>query len=262
MAYIDAHIEQQLTAEALADVAGYSFHHFCHSFRNYTGVPVASYLRRRRLELAAADLLAGVSSLDAAISRGFATPSGFAKAFRKHYGVSPTEYRTIMKKGGIRMTPEIKKMAAFSAVGYRLAPPEGELDVLDASAYWLGKDFSAVSREEYAKLTYPGYAEIGAWMNPDRVSGEFYYFFGPIVKSKDYIPEGLTAIDVPEAEYAVFTVPAAESIQELNLNIRNTWKDIFNSWFDTSAYKFDEAGIGFEYYHGETTCIYIPVVKK
>ena len=36
------------------------------------------------------------------------------------------------------MTPEIKYVEGFSAVGYCLAPPEGEFDVLDASAYWLG----------------------------------------------------------------------------------------------------------------------------
>lgn len=128
-------------------------------------------------------------------------------------------------------------------------------------AYWLGKDFSAVSREEYEKLVYPGYAEIGTWMYPD-AGGELYYFFGPEVKSRDTIPAGMVAIDVPEAEYAVVTVPKAADAKGLRENVKAAWKFIFNDWFDTSAYKFDESKMGFEMYLGEDTFIYVPVLKK
>lgn len=128
-------------------------------------------------------------------------------------------------------------------------------------AYWLGKDFSAVSREEYEKLVYPGYAEIGTWMYPD-AGGELYYFFGPEVKSRDTIPAGMVAIDVPEAEYAVVTVPKAADAKGLRENVKAAWKFIFNDWFDTSAYKFDESKMGFEMYLGEDTFIYVSVLKK
>ena len=191
--YIDEHISRGLTAEELARVSGYSFYHFCHLFAIDMGLSVGAYLRRRRLELAAGEILQGGSITEISTKSGFETPSGFSKAFRRHYGMAPTEYKS--KKGEIDvMTPEIKYVEGFSAVGYCLAPPEGEFDVLDASAYWLGKDFSSVSRADYAKLTYPGYAEIGAWMHPDQVAGEFYYFFGPQVKEKSFIPDGMVPL--------------------------------------------------------------------
>ena len=53
------------------------------------------------------------------------------------------------------MTPEIKKMVAFTAVGYTLTPAEGELDILNNGAYWLSEDFKTVSDEDYAKLVVP-----------------------------------------------------------------------------------------------------------
>ena len=160
------------------------------------------------------------------------------------------------------MTPELKKLDAFTAIGYSLAPPEGEVDVLESGAYWLGKDFSSVSKEEYQKLTYPGYAEIGTWMHPDQSGSDLRYFLGPEVKNTDYVPEGMVVLEFLAAEYAVFTVPAAKDLDELHANIRKTWKYIFSQWFDTSEWKYDESKMDFERYCGEETCIYVPVIRK
>ncbi|NLL96743.1 MAG: hypothetical protein GX227_06490 [Clostridiaceae bacterium] len=56
-------------------------------------------------------------------------------------------------------------------------------------------------------------------MHLDAVSGELHYFFGPVVKDKSFIRQDMEAIEVPAAEYAVFTVPATKDIEELNDNI-------------------------------------------
>ena len=258
---IDERISQELTASELADAAGYSFYHFCHLFKSCSGLPVGMYLRKRRLELAATELRDGSTVTDAAMKYGFETHSGFTKAFRKQYGISPSEYRS-MKGGFINMTPEIKKIDAFSAVGYCLAPPEGGFEVLSSGAYWLGKDFSSVSKEDYAKLNTPNLGEIGAWINPDKDSGAFKYFFGPKVNDKSFVPAGMEAIDVPAAAYAVFAVPAAASIEELNAGVDKVMKSIFTTWLDTSGYVLEDGKFVFEYYLGEDTFIYVPVVEK
>lgn len=259
--YIDGHLYEEITAAGLADKFGYSFYHFCHVFKSCNEMAVGEYLRGARLARAAAEIANGGSVTDAALASGYDTPSGFNRAFHRRFGMTPTEYRK-MKGGKMTMTPEIKSMAAFTAVGYSLAPPEGELDILDNGAYWLGKDFTSVSKEDYAKLTYPGYAEIGAWMHPSDKTGEFYYFFGPTTKDKSFIPEGMVTLNVPAAEYAVFAVPKADSAVGLHENIKKTWKFIFNDWFDGSGYKFDHTAMDFEYYLGEDTFIYVPVVKN
>ena len=260
--YIDANISEDLTARGLAERSRYSFYRFCHLFKSCTGLSPGLYVRKRRLELAAGYLLDGGSVSEAASRHGFNTHAGFTKAFGKFYGMSPSEYKNF--KGGLmkKMIPEIKKMAAFTAVGYSLAPPEGDFDILDTGAYWLGKDLSSVSKEDYAKLGAINHGEIGAWMHPDDVSGAFYYFFGPMVKDKSFIPKGMEALDVPAAEYAVFTVPETESPEELNANIRGMMKDIFAEWLDTADYDLAEDKIVFEYYVGKETFIYVPIVKK
>jgi len=62
--YIEDHIDEPLTAVQLAEEIGYSFYYFCHLFANYTDCSVGMYLRRRRLELAAMDLLSGCSATE------------------------------------------------------------------------------------------------------------------------------------------------------------------------------------------------------
>jgi AraC family transcriptional regulator len=256
--YIQEHISEKITIRELAEQAGYSLYHFCHVFVNMTGLSPGAYIRKVRLELAAENILNGESVTEVSGKYDFETPSGFAKAFRKYHGMSPTEYKM---RGG-RMKPEIKKLDAFTAVCYCLAKPEGEFKFLDHTAYWLGKDFSSVTLEEYQKLTYEGYAEIGVWLHPEEGSGELSYYFGPVVKSKDYIPAGMEVVEIPAAEFAVFTVPPAKDVVELHANIQKTWKEIYTEWLDSNGeWKYDQTKVNFEYYCGEDTCIYVPVCK-
>ena len=258
--YIDEHIDGDITAMELASLIGYSFYHFCHVFKSIAGMSVGAYLRNRRLELAAADLLRGETVTEAALRRGYDTPSGFTRAFTRTYGVSPQNYK---KKGGkTKMKVEIKAFGPCTAVGYSLAPPAGEVNVLDNGAYWNGKDFSSVSEEDYAKLCVPNHGEIGAWIQPDGKTGEFNYFFGPITADKSFIPDGMIALDVPKCEYAVFTVSGADSAQGLADNVKAAWRYVFKDWFDSSEYKLAEGAMSFEYYLGKETFIYVPVAKK
>jgi AraC family transcriptional regulator len=169
-------LHENITISSLADMFGYSFYHFCHVFKSCNGMSVGEYLRDVRLSQAAVEIINGSSVTEAALAAGYDTSSGFNRAFRRRFSMNPTEYRN--RKGGkLAMTPEIKKSAAFTAVGYSFAPPEGGLDILDNGAYWAGKNFGAVSKENYAKLCASDHGEIGAWMHPSDKSGELYYFF-------------------------------------------------------------------------------------
>lgn len=257
--YIDAHISQPMTAEGLASIAGYSIHHFAHSFRSHTGLPVASYIRRRRLALAERGLRAGMTSTEAAAKFGFETPSGFSKAFRKCYGMSPQQYKAAYS-GPLK--PQIEELPEFTAVVYRLAPPVGQFDILDSAAYWTGKEVSGTTPADYTRIAGSGAPEIGVWLPPDPVTGEFYYAFGPITEKTDFVPEDMSMIRIPAARYAVFDVPPSTFARDLNQNISCVWHSIFDRWFDESGCRFDEDKLAFERYHGTSTRIYIPITQE
>jgi AraC family transcriptional regulator len=255
--YIEEHLSEEIALRALSERLGYSFYHFCHVFRSCNGISPGEYIRQRRLFQAARALSCGMRVTDAAMCSGFDTHSGFTRAFSRQFGITPSAY----KKGVFDLLPEIKKFPAFSAIGYVLEPDE-RTDPRENGAYWLGKDFSSVSKEEYAKVTYPGYAEIGAWIHPEEKAGMLRYFLGATVKDIGYVPEGLVTLDVPAAEYAVFRVPAAADPQSLHDAVNATWKSIFSEWFDSCDYLFDQSKMDFEYYIGEDAFVYVPVLKK
>lgn len=258
-AYIEANLDRVITAQELADLTGYSLYHFCHVFRAYTGAAVGEYLRHLRLRRAADALRQGVSVTRAAADSGYDSHAAFTRAFRRVYGMSPTEYRR-QSKGAENMNVTIGKKDAIYAIGYTLKPAEDrEIDTLNDSAFWQGQDFSNLPQYPFDSSAR---GEVGLWYHPAEVSGALSYFFGPVTDGAVEAPAGFDAIVIPAAEYAMFEVPAADTADGLAAAIRDTWKYVFKQWFGESAYVFDETKMCFEFYHGEKTWVYIPVKAK
>lgn len=283
LSYIEAHICEEISPRRLAELVGYSFYHFCHVFRTCHDMPVGEYVRKRRLQKAAEGLDQGEQITDLALALGFATPSGFAKAFRREFGMSAREYRkgrgrnNIFKlklKGEMAMKMTVMSKSAFKAVGYSIPPRDGDkADMIKSGAYWLGSDFSSVSYEDYDKLAKGRADEIGMWFHPEEKDGALSYFFGPVVENFDFVPQGMATVEIPAAEYAVFTTDPVDWVKDKLAfagEIRRTWKYIFEEWFAESGYNFDQEKYAFEFYtkregldsNQAMADIYIPVKKQ
>ncbi len=76
--------------DALARVAGLHPHHLMRAFRQQRGETIGGYVRRRRLEIADAQLRHGELPLvDIALGAGFCDQSHFTRAYRRQFGVTP-----------------------------------------------------------------------------------------------------------------------------------------------------------------------------
>jgi AraC family transcriptional regulator len=94
--YIRMHPSEPLQREVLADMAGFSIPHFHRVFTACTGESAASYVRRIRLERAAYKLRVGAVDITAvALAAGYDSHAAFSKAFKKQYGLSPSEFRNL-----------------------------------------------------------------------------------------------------------------------------------------------------------------------
>lgn len=88
------HLDEDLPLERLAAAAGMSARHFSRRFKDELGATPAAYVARIRLEEARRRLESGANSLkDVARTCGFADEQNLRRAFRKHVGVAPSEYR-------------------------------------------------------------------------------------------------------------------------------------------------------------------------
>lgn len=94
--HIETHLSQDLSLERLADRAAFSPFHFHRLFLAWTGETVKEFVRRRRLESAAGRLRHGPNEKVTSVSLhcGFASPEAFARAFREHFGMTPSQWRS------------------------------------------------------------------------------------------------------------------------------------------------------------------------
>lgn len=92
--YIYDNLEADITLTDLSDIACLSRHHFARAFRSVVGVPPHRFISSLRLQRAQELLSHTQSSLtDIAYACRFSSQSTFTRAFRRHLGVSPGEYR-------------------------------------------------------------------------------------------------------------------------------------------------------------------------
>lgn len=139
VAYINNHLDETLDLKTLANEAALSDFHFHRIFKALKGEAIGGYITRLRLE-ATARLLryTALTIEEIAFNIGYETPASLSKAFKKQYGISPTEYRTnkdtyIMKKEIINpdlalKAPKIVTLEPKNLIYVALTGAYGSLD--------------------------------------------------------------------------------------------------------------------------------------
>lgn len=100
MDYISHHLDDNPGLDEVAAAAAISTFHFHRIFKTMVGETIAGFTRRLRMERAARRLIASPQSdiTTLALAAGFSSSQNFAKAFRLHFAMSPSEYR--LQQGG------------------------------------------------------------------------------------------------------------------------------------------------------------------
>src|SRR5690606_27158836 len=92
--FIDKNLESDLSLNTLCEIAFFSPFHFHRVFKFVTGETLNEYVSRRKIEKSALDLLhKNTMVTELAHKFGFSDSSSFSRAFKKYYGISPTEFR-------------------------------------------------------------------------------------------------------------------------------------------------------------------------
>jgi len=94
-AALTTRFQEHLNLEILASEFDYSPYYLCRIFRQYTGLTIHQYLTQIRLRTALEWMAEAECSLtDLAFRLGFSSHSHFTMAFRKAFGVPPTQVQT------------------------------------------------------------------------------------------------------------------------------------------------------------------------
>ncbi len=102
LVHIQAGLDTDLSAAVLAHASGLSESTLHRRMVAATGETPRRYVERLRLERAAAQLfLRNATVLQIALDNGFASHEVFSRAFRRHFGLTPTEWKARGRAGGL-----------------------------------------------------------------------------------------------------------------------------------------------------------------
>jgi AraC family transcriptional regulator len=248
MAYVERHLDQRIEVGELARIAVTSEYHFRRMFSALAGVPLSEYVRRRRLTVAAAEVLAGERTLlDIAVRYGYGSAEAFGRAFQAVHGVGPGEARRsgaalrsqprmsfrLIVEGSASMRYRIVEKDAFHLVGRKARVPlvhEGMNPAI--VAFVRSVDAGTVARIEALSDQEPrGIVDVSDNLPGRREEGvELDYWHGVVTGGTP--PQDLDAMPVAAGTWAVF-----ESAGEFPQAVQHLWRDVFTEWFPSNPYR-------------------------
>lgn len=247
--YIEIHIQEDITCESLVELSGFSKSHFLRVFEAYTRSTVMSYVRGRKLHLAAERLKQRIEKVvDIAYDFGFESHDVFGRAFRRTYGITPEKYRTnrfllpafhavnlaqhiegVVDELEQKPRSEIVTKPAMKLIGIESRIEEGvsSLDLWKKYFDEWQQTFGSISH-----LRVEPEKEIDYALSVDRDESGYTYFIGVEVTDVEHVPSGTKVRQLPKTKYARFTAigPVGESIGR-------TYDYIFREWFPSSPYQ-------------------------
>lgn len=243
------YLENSLTGEPdyarAAQIACCSVYHYQRMFSYLAGVPLSEYVRRRRMSLAAADLLGGTEKIvDIALKYGYSSPTAFNRTFQKVHGVPPSAVRQgqaavkaypplsfqLTVQGVAEMEYRIEKRDAFRVIGVT-APMSAEIE----------ENFEAVPRLWAQAASDGTIPKLAALMDgePKGILGVCDCTdggarrYGIAAASTQPAPEGMEEWEIGAYTWAVFpgTGECPAAIQALE-------QRIVREWLPTSGYEY------------------------
>ncbi|HWU30926.1 MAG TPA: AraC family transcriptional regulator [Microbacterium sp.] len=246
---IEAHLGDETDVDALAARLGTTGYHARRMFSSLAGMPVSEYVRRRRMTVAASDLIGGDDLLTIAVRYGYGSTEAFGRAFRAVHGASHGDVRRdggplrsqpqlrfrLTVEGSTPMDARITERPAFRLIGHAARVPlihEGINPHIQAH-------IASLPIEEHARLkqlsdTEPaGLLQVSADVDPDYAQGsELTYLHGVAITADTDVPADLDAIDVPAGAWAVFRTSGAYPAA-----LQSTWAATATEWFPSNRWR-------------------------
>ncbi|MFD7170028.1 AraC family transcriptional regulator [Streptomyces violascens] len=248
MDHIEDRLDGDIDVGELARIAMTSEYHFRRLFSALAGMPLSEYVRRRRLTVAGAEVLAGQRTLlDVAVRYGYTSGEAFARAFRAVHGVGPGEARRtgaalrsqprmsfrLVVEGSTSMRYRVVEKEAFHLVGRKARVPlvhEGVNPAIAEFIRSIGQE-TALRIHRLSDQEPEGIVSACDDLDPSRAEGtELDYWHAVLTQAAP--PEDLDSLLVPAGTWAVFenTGPFPEALQHL-------WRDVFTEWFPSNPYQ-------------------------
>lgn len=243
-------------ADEAVDVAGFARrhgtteYHLRRMFAALAAMPLSEYVRRRRMTLAATDVVSSDTTLlDIAVRHGYGSVEAFGRAFRSVHGASPSQARRrggplktqpmlrfrLSVEGSNPMDVTITERPAFVLAGHAAQVPL----IYQGVNPHIQDHVASIPVGEHARLKSLSGAEPGGILavtvgqEPDAPEGTpVTYLHGVALSAEHEVPADLTAVPVGAGTWAVFhsSGPFPEALQR-------TWAATATEWFPSNPWR-------------------------
>lgn len=266
--YINANLKKSIDLKSLAKISNISEFHFHRLFKAFIGETIGSYITRQRIEKSAQILQTTNSTLSEIAEKvGYQTSYSLSKAFKKHFGMSPSAFRnietffssksTISKLKPLNLNPEIINIDKKELVYIRIISKYGsekDYNVAWGKLIQFGKEQNILNpKTEYIGLSFD---------NPNITKSDNCRFYACISTNKTIEPHSEFGLQtIKNGKYAVFKLKGSYS------ELENFYQSIYFDWLPKSTFQLRD-NMPFEKYLNNPnkvntseilTEIYIPI---
>lgn len=256
--YIEDNLEEDIKYEDLAKIVGVSLYSLERIFIFITNISIAEYIRVRRLSKALEEIKTTNNKIiDIAIKYGYSSSISFTRAFKKYFGVTPSECKN-NSFDNYKLFTVIRfneNNNLCRELNYEIKDFEG-IDLYCFNVVATREDDLLFKiREIYNEIIDNGIFDemdkFGMYGISVREKEKYTYYVGSSCKFPN-----TSKFTIPKGKYAVFCV---NSINQKD--IVETENMVYSQWISSTNYKvFND--FDFELYKDGKCYLYIPIEDK
>ncbi len=236
IAYIEENICNEIDTVKIAQIALCSYDKFSRFFSYMTGMTIAEYIRKRKLTLAAYELMnSNARVIDIAVKYGYNSADAFSRAFVKQHGILPTEAGK--SKGSLKVYPPASfhiTIKGASEMKLKI------IESLEIKLKGISRNFTGEAKDRFEQehIMWADHHDDVQNQVCRTVEGIWYGVWNKgvysIAKNSDEIDNpNLENITIPQGKYAVFSTDfggfAGDELPKLR-------EQIFDCWLTDSGY--------------------------
>ncbi|MFD1714497.1 GyrI-like domain-containing protein [Amnibacterium flavum] len=246
---VEDHLTDDIEPAVWAAQFGTTEYHLRRMFSSLAGMPLSEYIRRRRMTLAAADVISGDDLLGIAVQYGYGSTVAFGRAFRSVHGAGPGDVRRdggplrtqpqlrfrLTVEGNTSMDTRIVERPAFRLVGHAARVQLQHRGINTR----IRDHIASLPVSEHARLKAlnnvepSGILQVSDEVDPDYAEGtELTYLHGVAVADGSPLPDDLEVIVVTAGAWAVFRIEG-----EYPAALQSAWAATAADWFPSNPWR-------------------------
>ena len=235
--YIEENLTEDIKYKDLAKIVGVSEYSLQRIFKFLVGISLSEYIRKRRLSKAFEELkTTNIKVIDLALKYKYESTISFSRAFKKLFGITPSESKTSNKQFKLFPILKFNDNDNYSELDYEIKEIDNiEIyckkvvsDRHDDSLYNIRKLYKEIKKNGLHKK----FNEVGQYGVSFHRKNEYIYLVGCKIKYKD-----TEKFVISKGKYAIFNVGSREQ-----KDIVKTDNAIYSRWLPSTNYNIMENG--------------------